>query len=117
MFSLTQIKEIFKNEIKYKDWEFHVSDNPCDIWVQIRFMAPDNFHGGEAAEQHCRKWRLSIHMSKTELVRTAFLAVIQAERHESEETFLYKGKAVFNSHLDIDKLAGLHDENAMDYRK
>lgn len=64
-----------------------------------------------------RKFRLSPHMTDGEVVWTAFMAVLTAIEHEVREQFTYKGAAVANSHVDIDKLVALHkDASALAHR-
>lgn len=65
---------------------------------------------GLPEKQQSRWWPLSIHMCKTEIVQTAFLCVLKAEEHEIRETFRYKGKAPFHTHIDVDTLAGISDD-------
>jgi hypothetical protein len=101
-----EIKQFVAENIQYKNWEFHVKEKNNVTFLQIQFEATDNF-SGKLERQYCRKWQLSEWMTRTEIVRTAFLAVLQAERHESEEAFKYKGQAIFNSHLSADVLAGI----------
>lgn len=114
------IKKFVGENIRYKDWEFHVKRKGQTMYLQIQFQSIDNkfeyFNpdGGDLGRgpflkirHYGRKWQLSNHMTKTEIVRTAHLAVIQAEIHESCELFKYKGIAIFNTHRDIDELAAL----------
>ncbi len=54
-----------------------------------------------------RKWLLSPHMTKSEIVQTAFKCIVTAEEHEAREKFLYKGKAIFGPHFDVEQLHGL----------
>jgi hypothetical protein len=110
--NLQEIKNFFKEHIQYNKigWEFIVKEKNGVIYLQIQFESHDNF-SGKWERQFCRKWQLSEWMTKTELVSTAFLAILQAERHEIEETFLYKGQAIFNSHLSADSLAELAARN------
>lgn len=82
--------------ISYKDWCFHVADDGS--WFQVRFVAS----GGE---QHGRKWRLSPHMTRSEVAQTALLAVLAAEEHEAREQFLYRGVPVYGPHIDVETLA------------
>jgi hypothetical protein len=60
-------------------------------------------------------------MVKSEIIQTAFLAVLKAEEHEIRETFQYFHKdlaatgggwwaAPFNSHIDIEVLSAHADE-------
>jgi hypothetical protein len=98
-----EMQKFFAENIHYKDWEFHIKEKNKVPFLQIQFMGKDNF-SGKSERQYCRKWQLSEWMTTTELVRTAFAAVVQAEKHEAEETFLYKGQAVFNSHISADRM-------------
>ncbi len=54
-----------------------------------------------------RKWRLSEHMTASELVQTAFAAALHFEEHELREIFLYRGQSVFGPHFDVDDLVAL----------
>lgn len=116
-----EVKHFVDNNIRYKDWEFHVKKKVTDgveqdaFYLQIQFMAPDNFTG-KPERQFCRKWLLSEFMTATEIVRTAFLAVGQAERHEMEENFKYKGRDIYNSHIDVGVLVAACEANAYEHR-
>lgn len=48
-----------------------------------------------------RKWRLSPHMTESEIVGTAFAAYKAWLEHEMMESFTYCGVAVFNPHISI----------------
>lgn len=50
---------------------------------------------------------LSPHMCKQELVGVAFDLIKSAEMHEAHEWFRYKGRSIYNPHLDPDALAEL----------
>ena len=54
-----------------------------------------------------RWWRLSEHMTDSEIVGTAFKAIITCLEHEARENFLYKGQAVYDAHLDVEELVKL----------
>lgn len=43
-------------------------------------------------------------MSRGELVRTAYRAILSLEMHELQERFRYKGVRVFNPHISMDAL-------------
>jgi hypothetical protein len=47
---------------------------------------------------------LSTFMTKSELVQTAFKAVMTASEHEIRETFTYKGRRIFGPHFDVEAL-------------
>ncbi len=88
--------------VRYKDWTFVVGDEP-DFYLQVRFRAGDTA-GGAVSEWSGRKWRLSGHMTKSEVVQTALKAVLTAEEHEAREKFLYQGRAVYGPHVSVDEL-------------
>lgn len=73
---------------------------------------------GRAELQHGRKWYLSPHMTRSEVVATAFKAILTAEEHEVREHFKYKGAAVFGPHFNVERLVELAGrEDARDVRK
>lgn len=91
-------------DLKYKDWEFRLSGNDAGpLYLQVRFVAPNNTTG-TLESWSGRKWCISCHMTKSEVVLTALKAVLTAEEHEAREQFLYRGKAIFGPHLDVDCL-------------
>lgn len=57
-----------------------------------------------------RKWLLSPHMVRSEVVSTIFKAVMTFEEHEIRERFLYKGKAIYGPHLDVEALLSVADQ-------
>jgi hypothetical protein len=99
------------SEIKYKDWELKLSYKNVkgkfkDIWLQWIFSAPC-VKTGETIKQKSRKWRLSIHMTRTEVINTAFSAALMASEHELRENFKYKEQPVFCGHISVDDRAYL----------
>ncbi len=88
---------VMKN-LCYRDWNFDVADD--ESWLRVRFHV-------DGKEQKGRKWRLSPHMLKSEVVQTALMAVLYAEEHEAREHFLYRGEAIFGPHYNVDRLLEL----------
>jgi hypothetical protein len=100
--------------IQYKGWEFRVGGEPGRLWMMVVFDAPDTDGRSSVTQmQHGRKWLLSEHMTDSEVVQTAFKAVMAAEEHEARETFLVDGVAVLGPHFDLFKLAALHRRGAL----
>lgn len=91
------------DEVVFSDWTFHLGLDGDRPWLQVRFNSVDSVTG-EPERQHGRKWMLSAFMTKSELVQTAFKAVITATEHEVRETFMYKGRRIFGPHFDVDAL-------------
>ena len=88
-------------EIKYKDWKFNVDERADCFTLKITFMAPD-LHSGKEELQHCRKWFISKHACRAEIVRTAYKAVVAAETHEVDENFQFRDVRVYSPHTDPD---------------
>lgn len=59
-----------------------------------------------------RKWYLSEHMTRSEIVQTAFKAVLTALEHEARENFKFRDVPVLDPHLDLDNLALVRSERA-----
>jgi hypothetical protein len=101
--TLTQIKELL-TLVSFNGWTFHVAETDKGaMFLQVRFPYPDS-KTGLVEEQHGRKWLLSQHATKSEIVATAFKAVMTAVEHEVRESFTYKGSAIFGPHFDVDFL-------------
>lgn len=60
-----------------------------------------------------RKWPLSQFMTETEIVHTAFKAVLAAEEHESRELFLYEGVAICGPHYSVRDIVTLVQEQRL----
>lgn len=73
------------------------------LWIRWSFEAPCA-KTGEDSYVSGRQWRLSPHMTESEIVQTALLAALTAEEHEAREMFKYKGKRVFNPHISVQGL-------------
>lgn len=109
--------ELILNEIRYKDWELHVGQDESRLFLQVQFQGRCTVTGAEET-QYGRKWLLSPHMTRSEVVTTAFKAILTAEEHECREHFMYRGKAIFGPHLNVDKLVELCGyKGAHDYRR
>ena len=87
-------------------FSFHVWEERGRPILQVRFQAPD-LVTGEAELQHARKWFLSPHMTRSEVVTTALKAVLTAVEHETREAFRYRGRPVFGPHIDVEALWAL----------
>jgi len=91
-------------DVKYKDWKFNLEDRMDCFLLKVTFMAPD-LHTSKEELQHCRKWFISTHACRAEVVRTAYKAVLAAEQHEVDENFQYKGINIHSPHADPEALA------------
>lgn len=83
--------------VSYKDWTCIVGESTTSTWLQVIFTSNGKL-------RHGRKWLLSTHMTRSEIVQTVFKAVLTAEEHEVREHFLYRNRAVFGPHIDVEEL-------------
>lgn len=95
-----QVEDVLR-DVKFSNWYFHVGVMGDGAYVQCRFL----FLHATVPPQHGRKWYVSPHSTKSEIVQTAFKAVLTVQEHETREQFFYKGMAVFGPHFDVDVLA------------
>lgn len=94
------------DEIEYRGWWINVVEDGDFGYLQVAFHAEDS-DTGILEVQRGRKWKLSPHMTRSEVVQTAFKAILTAEEHEARERFTYRGTAVFGPHLDVERLVAL----------
>lgn len=105
--------------VDYPGFTFLVSEEAegGGLYLQIAATTPCNVTG-EPLHWKGRKWRLSRHMTKSEVVQTAFKAVLTAIEHEAREQFTYRGQSIFDPHYDVDLLVDLRRrEDCLDERE
>ena len=111
MHTFDEIQEVI-GAITFKEgWSFRVEslDGNGHYFLQVCVdeTAPEarDVQTGEVAAWRGGKWLISQHMTRNEIVRTAHKAVVSAMMHELDEQFRYRGRAIFNPHLDPDRMA------------
>ncbi len=104
MFTVEQIREIV-GEIQYLDWELRVRMDGDRPYLQVYGHGPDPNDEMRDAPWSSRKWFISPHMCKNEIIRTAYKAVQAAVEHEMNEMFLYRGQQIFSPHMNYDIIA------------
>lgn len=95
------------------NYYFFVSPGHGGVYLQARYLDND-VYTGEIEHQFTRKWLISPHMTKSEVVQTAFKCALTSMEHRTREGFKYKGKRIFGPHFDIEDLHKLAEtrENA-----
>lgn len=108
----TEMRHVLAS-VKYGEWDFLVRTERQGgrSFLQVQASGTCNVSGCEHTWRG-RKWFLSPHMTKSELVQTAFKAVLTAVEHEARENFLYRGASIFDPHYDVDRL---HDLRSRPY--
>lgn len=116
---LEQVKQMdaWLADVCYLDYEFFIMlVGMNNIYLQATFMEPD-IVTGKVETQYTRKWKLSPHMTKSEVIQTAFKCALTSAEHRCREHFRYKGSAVYSPHYDVDELEKLCKAHKFDYRE
>ena len=97
--TLGQVKEALSG-VEYENAAFNVEETMggYNIWLSALEKCS---YSGELSMQEGRKWFVSIKCTPSDVVRTAFKAVVTWVEHEARETFKYNNKRVFSPHLDL----------------
>lgn len=103
MYTVQEIREIV-GLCSFEDWNIVVRMDGSRPYLQIHAPNGRDADTGLPMPWTSRKWMLSPHMCKNEIVTTAFKAVMTAMEHEVRESFRYRGVSIFNPHLDPDAL-------------
>jgi hypothetical protein len=94
------------SEVSYLDWDIMVRMDGERPYLQVRGNGPCP-ETGEIDEWTGRKWFLSPHMCNNEIIRTAYKAIEAAVLHEMNEHFTYRSVAIFNPHMNYDKIVDM----------
>ena len=97
------------SDVAFGKWEFLVRVDMGRPYLQVQATEPC-VETRELYTWRSRKWLLSTHMTRSEVVQTAFLAVMVAVEHETRESFTYREEAVFSPHYNVDALVRLRCE-------
>lgn len=103
--SLAEVQAVLAS-VAFRDFAFIVTPVPEGYQLQLQAQEPDA-HTGAQVLLHGRQWPISRFASKSEIVQTAFKAVVTWQEHEAREHFRFQGAQVFGPHFDIERLAEL----------
>lgn len=101
--------------VEFQNYRFCVVATNGNIYLQAVYLEADIVTGAEE-DQHTRKWLLSAHMTKSEIVQTAFKCVMTSMEHRTREEFKYRGKRIFGPHFDVDGLWNMCRDQQFDVR-
>lgn len=102
--NITRTREIV-NQIKLPDsFDIRVDLHPEGrTFLQIRQCTTCN-RTGEPYNEGGRKWDISGFATESEIVFTVWKAFLTFVEHEMRENFTYKGKKIFDPHIDVNAL-------------
>jgi hypothetical protein len=101
--------------ISFEDYRFEVRERNGVAYLQASYTEPDIITHAPTVQQ-TRKWMLSEHAVKSEIVQTAFKCVNTSMEHRAREGFLYRGERVYGPHFDVEALYEAAQERRLDYR-
>lgn len=102
--------------VSYPPWMIVVRPDKGHAYLQVRDDEGRCNQTGEQNPWGGRKWRLSPHMTDTEIVKTALKAVLSAVEHETLENFKYRGVSIFDPHIRVDDLVEMRHSRPLDAR-
>lgn len=91
------------DRVRFRDWRWNVGESGAEHWIQPEFDDIDS-EDGAAVVCRGRRWLISEEATDEEIVKTCWLAVEIACRHETMEAFSYLNVKVFHPHTDISAL-------------
>ena len=110
--NITEIKEIVK-QVEFQDYEFIVAESSTGfVYLVGEYDEPCTITG-LPARQITRRWPLSPEMTKSEVVSTLFKCAITSMEHRTREWFLYKGRAIYQPHYNVDDLFDICEQRAV----
>lgn len=102
-------------EVKLEGYGFFVIDKNGTLLLQACYEEPDAYTG-VVEIQKTRKWMVSTHATKSEIIQTAFKCALTSYEHRCREGFKYKDKAIFGPHFDVDALVEICDQGRLEHR-
>lgn len=113
---IDEMRELLR-DIRFLDYTFLIVQpvRGGSAYLQANYVEPDVVTGKPEA-QSTRKWQLSLDMTKSEFVQTAFKCCLTSMEHRAREHFRYRGAAVYGPHFDVDALFALCAAKRFDYR-
>lgn len=91
-------------ECTFPDYQFNVwEDSRGAVYLQGSYQEPDTITN-KWEVQKTRRWLLSPHMTKSEIVGTCFKCLMTSQEHKAREWFKWRGKAIYQPHHDVDDL-------------
>lgn len=97
-------------DCSFQDYTFEFIESDMAFYLRASYMEKDTVTGN-VEEQKTRLWNIS-NLSKSEVVATAFKCVLTSMEHRTREWFLYKNRAIYQPHYDVDVLHSISEERA-----
>ena len=105
--NVEQLRSILA-DVRFKDGRFLIEETRDGFLIQL-WREEKEAVTGERKTFCGRKWHVDASATRSDIVRTAFKAVVTWEEHEAREGFTYRGAPVFGAHGDVDGMVRLFE--------
>lgn len=100
---LDLVGKITISNLLYTSPRWRVLTKGDGFLLQFVYDEPDTEDpDGPLTPQHCRKWYISPHSTATEVVRTAYKAVLTSLEHRLGEHFRFQGQQIYSPHTSLE---------------
>jgi hypothetical protein len=93
--------------VEFRGGSFSVEEIHDGFLIQLCREEAD-VEGGERQVFEGRKWHIVRTATESEVVQTAFKAVVTWQEHEARDQFTYRGARPFSPHFDVEGLVELY---------
>jgi hypothetical protein len=108
MLSLASLIDLLER-VQAPRWTWSMGHMGKGMYLQAQLRSDPEVRG--------RKWYVSPYSTVTEVVQTAFKAVMTAEEHELREGFTFDGVNLYHPHHDVEALKAFTLANKPDSRQ
>lgn len=102
--------------VVYPDYTFEILERNGEMFLRACYTEND-INTDEPEIQKTRKWHVSKHAIKSELIQTAFKCILTSAEHRVREHFKYRGELIYGPHFSADELYGLLKKRAAEDRR
>lgn len=103
-------------DVRYHDYDFAIGGGER-LYLQASYLDRD-ISTGALERQFTRKWYVSVHATRSELVQTALKCCLASAEHRVREGFKYRDRSVFSPHYNIDSLWEIANQRKhLDFRE
>ena len=104
---------LITERIDYPGFSLKLEQRSGEIFLSVVCVNGVNNATQEPEAWSGRKWLLQRHMTNSEVVQTAFKAILTALEHEARELFTYRGVPVMMGHYDVEQLVSLWQNHVL----
>ncbi len=89
--------------ISFPEYTFGIRHEDQSIFLSATYLEEDAITGKKEI-QTTREWYIPESFDKDQFIQTALKLILTSKEHSAREHFLYRGKAIFMPHFNVDQL-------------